>query len=71
MARNLFGWDYPAGAENDPNAPWNQKDPEFEADHKGFCERCGKGDDESPIDLDSGGHCEECAIELYNDVEGD
>jgi len=21
-----FGWDYPAGAEHDPNAPWNQSD---------------------------------------------
>lgn len=25
---NPFGYDYPAGAENDPNAPWNQKDNE-------------------------------------------
>ena len=23
-----FGWDYPAGAENDPDAPWNQRDEE-------------------------------------------
>ena len=23
-----FGWDYPAGAENDPDAPWNQHDDE-------------------------------------------
>jgi hypothetical protein len=23
-----LGWAYPAGAENDPNAPWNQKDEE-------------------------------------------
>ena len=23
-----FGWDYPAGAENDPDAPWNQHDEE-------------------------------------------
>ena len=28
MTRNPFGWDYPAGAENDPNAPWNQTDNE-------------------------------------------
>lgn len=21
-----FGWDYPAGAEFDPKAPWNQRD---------------------------------------------
>lgn len=23
---NPFGWDYPPGAEHDPNAPWNQAD---------------------------------------------
>lgn len=27
MTRNPFGWDYPPGAEHDPNAPWNQPDP--------------------------------------------
>ena len=21
-----FGWSYPAGAENDPSAPWNERD---------------------------------------------
>ena len=21
---NVFGWDYPAGAEHDPRAPWNE-----------------------------------------------
>ena len=26
MSRHLFGWSYPPGAENDPNAPWNQKE---------------------------------------------
>ena len=25
MSKNPFGWNYPAGAENDPNAPWNQR----------------------------------------------
>lgn len=30
--RNPFGWDYPAGAENDPNAPWNQSD-----EHHSYC----------------------------------
>jgi hypothetical protein len=24
IASNVFGWDYPAGAENDPKAPWNE-----------------------------------------------
>lgn len=26
MTRNIFGWSYPPGAENDPNAPYNQPD---------------------------------------------
>ena len=26
MSRNPLGWHYPAGAEHDPNAPWNQVD---------------------------------------------
>lgn len=26
MARNIFGWSYPPGAANDPNAPYNQDD---------------------------------------------
>ncbi len=25
---HTFGWDYPAGAENDPHMPWNQSDPD-------------------------------------------
>lgn len=24
MSKSPFGWSYPAGAENDPNAPYNQ-----------------------------------------------
>ena len=27
MSRSIFGWSYPPGAANDPNAPWNQDDP--------------------------------------------
>lgn len=42
MSRNPLGWDYPAGAENDPNAPWNQ--PDIEA-----CDDCG--DEHDPDDL--------------------
>jgi hypothetical protein len=31
MGRSPFGWSYPAGAENDPNAPYNQvEEPEEE-----------------------------------------
>lgn len=26
MNRNVFGWDLPAGAANDPNAPYNQEE---------------------------------------------
>jgi hypothetical protein len=32
--KDPFGWSYPAGAENDPNAPWNQ-------DYEEGCERNG------------------------------
>jgi hypothetical protein len=36
MSRNIFGWSYPPGAANDPNAPWNQTD-------EGPCAVCGNG----------------------------
>jgi hypothetical protein len=26
MSRSIFGWSYPPGAANDPNAPWNQEE---------------------------------------------
>lgn len=32
--KDPFGWDYPAGAEHDPRAPWNQIYDEE-------CGRCG------------------------------
>lgn len=45
-----FGWSYPPGAANDPNAPWNQDYPDITVlkekvvkarkDHK--CEFCGQ-----------------------------
>lgn len=45
--RNVFGWDYPAGAENDPDAPWNQKDPVLCCDCNGEgkrrCKHCLPG----------------------------
>lgn len=34
----MFGWSYPPGAANDPNAPYNQQE--------GPCEVCGKGCDD-------------------------
>lgn len=54
MSRNPFGWDYPAGAEQDPNAPWNAEDAEM-------CPRCGRDSTHSDSDgtwIDWG--CEEC-----------
>lgn len=41
-----FGWSYPPGAANDPNAPWNQEE--------GPCEICGE-------DIDNC-ICPECPI---------
>ena len=44
-----LGYDYPAGAEHDPRAPYNQRDPDnCEAcDGKGTVDR-GDGDEECP-----------------------
>ena len=39
MTRGIFGWSYPPGAANDPNAPYNQVD-----DYP--CEVCGKAIDD-------------------------
>lgn len=36
-----FGWDYPAGAEHDPRAPWNQED----ADDCPECDGTGQVND--------------------------
>jgi hypothetical protein len=33
---SVFGWHYPPGAANDPNAPWNRDDDWTE----GFCPTC-------------------------------
>lgn len=49
---------YPPGSENDPNAPWNQKDPpmsEFEETSQGECEKCAKQGA-----LDDDWLCEQC-----------
>ena len=35
----VFGWSYPAGAEHDPNAPWNQEEP------PDTCPICGAAND--------------------------
>lgn len=44
---SMFGWSYPAGAADDPNAPFNQDDPP--------CEVCGKF-----LDGDDSCDCQEC-----------
>jgi len=38
-----LGWDYPAGAENDPDAPWNQRDdsPDERDEDDASDEECG------------------------------
>lgn len=64
----LFGWDYPPGAENDPRAPWNQKDePEFEYSEDGVCEQCGAGGSEVAVKLNDDHICEECFIQNQED----
>lgn len=48
--RSLFGWSYPPGAANDPNAPWNQETPP--------CDVCG-----NTLETSAGGCiCQECHI---------
>ena len=42
-----FGWSYPPGAANDPNAPWNQEE--------GPCEVCSK-----PVDCCECAECPTC-----------
>ena len=34
---NVFGWNYPAGAENDPRAPYNQPEDYMEYDPQSIC----------------------------------
>ena len=45
----VFGWNYPAGAENDPRAPWNQ-------DESGECESEGCREDA----VEGETHCRVC-----------
>ena len=51
---SVYGWDYPAGAEHDPRAPWNQHD-------DNVCPACGDDldDDEELED----GKCSACAAQ--------
>ena len=45
-----FGWNYPAGAENDPLAPWNAAEIDL------YCPECGDHDENA----DEGDTCSEC-----------
>jgi hypothetical protein len=47
MSRSVFGWSYPPGAANDPNAPWNQQ--------AGPCEVCG-------LEVEDDCICQECPV---------
>ncbi len=51
---------YPDGAENDPDAPWNRKDPtmtEWTFKHTKYCELCGEF-----RELNEHNVCEKCFI---------
>lgn len=47
---------YPAGAWEDPNAPWNQEDV--------LCPRCGEGIEESTNNFWREAKCLDCGWEL-------
>ena len=51
----IFGWDYPAGAENDPRAPWNQPEP--------ICDQCGCDEEDCECDPDEIEGQREAALE--------
>jgi len=67
MSRNPLGWSYPAGAENDPNAPYNQIDPPEE------CPVCGEpnaDEDGEPVYPDDPSFCsEKCLLKYCQDLE--
>lgn len=64
MNRNdkALGWDYPAGLEHDPRAPWNQKDDVLECVSCG-CEG-GDGYSEMPFT------CEPCKMKQHLEEKG-
>ncbi len=61
MSRHPLGWSYPAGAENDPNAPWNQRElPDC-------CPVCGEPNtNEDGSDIHDGIYCS-----AYCEVQGE
>lgn len=60
--RRIYGWDYPPGAENDPRAPWNQKDT------WGVCVVCEaeltEDDADSDVEL-----CSECRANATEEID--
>lgn len=56
--RDPLGWSYPAGAEHDPNAPYNQTD-------EGVCSKC-----EGANCLEDSDKCAVCAREEEIEKEG-
>ena len=66
--RNVFGWDYPPGAANDPNAPYNQVDPPCEFcnlhPHDCTCKPC-KDCELQGVELKDG-YCSDCYKHHHN-----
>ena len=57
-----FGWNYPAGAENDSRAPWNQPDaPDC------ICDECDTEAEECEPDT----ACEECDNGTMREVDNE
>jgi hypothetical protein len=58
---NPYGWHYPAGAENDPRAPWNQVEPHCEhcerLESECVCVHCPCG---ALVLIDGDDVCEDC-----------
>ena len=66
--KNPFGYWYPAGAENDPNAPWNEEDhaPACPLNEEWQCDKC------KIEDLEDCPHGEECiCAQLDEDAKSD
>lgn len=67
MARNPFGWSYPAGAENDPLAPYNQPD---ELEECPICGEPNSDDDGNELFADDPSFCSrECYDKFMRRVE--
>lgn len=64
MGKNPFGWGYPAGAEHDPNAPYNQPDEPED------CPVChGENVDENGVAIYDGVFCSEKCEAKYESTK--